>query len=137
MSKNNTVEKVSGLVQFNDIDPGTEALISHRGKEKPGKGKGKPGHAGQKGTDNRGASKKTLYLDLDTQALIERLAQAENVPQADIIAAAVRLLDQALRRGLDLSPFKSLVYSDKQAWRSVTRIELPDDFDFFSGITQP
>lgn len=105
-------------------------------KTKPGQGKGKAGHAGTKGQDKRGVSKKTLYLDLDTQALLEHLARAENIPQADIIAAGLHLLDQALKRGLDLSPFKTIVYSDSQAWRGVTRLERLDEIDFFSGNTQ-
>lgn len=105
-------------------------------KIKPGQGKGKAGHSGTKGQDKRGVAKKTLYLDLDTQTLLEQLARIENIPQADVIAAGLRLLDQALQRGLDLHPFKTIVYSDNQAWRGVTRLTRLDEIDFFSGNTQ-
>lgn len=125
-------------IDTDDLDPAVAASIGgDRGKKaKPGQGKGKAGNAGTKGRDKRGITKKTLYLDLETQTLLEQLARAENIPQADIIAAGLRLLDQALQRGLDLSAFKTIVYSDSQAWRGVTRLAGLDKIDFFLGNTQ-
>lgn len=124
-----------------DLDPAIDSIIGDgRGgtkKVKPGQGKGKAGHSGVKGQDRRGGRKKTLYIDLDTQALIEQLSQAENIPQADVIAVAVRLLIQAAAHGFDLAAHKTIVYSDKQPWRGSKRILRPDEIHFFSEHTQP
>lgn len=125
---------------FVDIDPADldDAVASSIGdgtgrtkKTKPGQGKGKAGHSGVKGRDRRGGSKKTLYLDLDTQSLVEQLAQAENIPQADIVAVGVQLLARLIDRGFDLSVHKTIVYSDKQPWRGVARVLALTEIDFF------
>lgn len=95
-------------------------------------GRGQAGHAGTKGIDKRGQSKKTLMLPLETQARIEHLARAEGVTQADIVAVAVAMLDELRQAGrVDLEPLKALVYSEAQPWRSATRIAIPEDFIFF------
>jgi hypothetical protein len=96
-------------------------------------GRGRPGHSGQKGVDNRGVSKKTYPLPLFIQALIEEMAQAENVPQADIVAIAVVAFQDAWRAGrVDLDEIKIITYSEKQPWRGVSRLDVPEEFSFFS-----
>jgi hypothetical protein len=95
-------------------------------------GRGRPGHGGQKGVDNRGVSKKTYPLSLFVQGLIEEIAQNENVPQADIVMAAAIAFYNAWRAGkVDLDPYRTVTYSEKQPWRGVAKLELPDEFGFF------
>ena len=97
-------------------------------------GRGKAGNAGEKGTDKRGVSKKTLTLDLETQSRIELIAVAENIPQGDVVMVAMLVLDELHQAGkIDLEQFKELVYSEKQAWRSSTRLVIPAKFIFLGG----
>lgn len=95
-------------------------------------GRGKAGNAGEKGTDKRGISKKTIPLPLETQSQIERIATAENIPQGDVVMVAMRILNELYNAGkIDIDPFKELVYSEKQPWRSSTRLVIPYEFYFF------
>lgn len=96
-------------------------------------GRGRAGNSGQKGVDKRGVKKKTLPLPLETQADIERIAQAENVPQGDIVMAAMQVFAELYdAKKIDLFDFKEIIYSDTQAWRSSTRLIIPDEFRFFA-----
>jgi hypothetical protein len=129
-------KKKEGFVEFPGLDPAIDAIVN-KGVQRTD-GRGQAGHAGKKGTDKRGVSKKTIPLPLSAQRLIEEMAREENVPQGDIVAAAVQLLYQARsQERVDLDEFKTITYSEKQPWRSTTKLDIPTEFDFFSGETQP
>ena len=101
-------------------------------------GQGKPANSGTKGVDKYGRAKITLRLDITTQTLIRDLAQQENLSNDEIVRAGIVLLAEALQSGkLDLQVLKTIEYSQKQPWRGVARLELPQEFGFFSEPDQP
>jgi hypothetical protein len=124
-------KKKEGFVDFSDLDPAIDAIVN-QGRQHPD-GRGRAGHAGQVGVDKRGVSKATFNISTDTQAIITRLAQQQQLSKANIVEAAIAVLDGALRaKKVDLDPFKSITYSEKQPWRAITELKIPEEFDFFS-----
>jgi hypothetical protein len=92
-------------------------------------GRGKPGHAGQVGRDNKGVEKKTYYIPLDRQQLIEEIAATEEVSQSNIVEAAILAFYNAYKAGkVDLYKFKEI---HGQSLKVAYRLELPDDFNLF------
>lgn len=92
-------------------------------------GRGRAGHAGQRGRDKRGHEKVTYYLPLDRQNLVREIASQEDVSQTDIVEAAVVALYNAWRSGkVDLEELKSPARSLKVSWK----LNILDEFGFFS-----
>ena len=134
MTNNNPTNRRSALTGGQSHAARIVAKAEDKRRREATDGRGQAGHAGRRGVDNRGVAKKTLPLPLETHAQIERLAQAENIPQGDVVMLAVRILDEMHRAGkIDLYPFKELVYSDSQAWRSSTRLAIPHEKNFFDS----
>ena len=92
-------------------------------------GRGRAGHAGERGVDKTGRAKATYNIPVDRQALVREMAQAEEVSQADIVEAAIVAFYNAWQENqIDLHQFKAPTRSLKAIWK----LEIPDDFQLFS-----
>lgn len=99
----------------------------------PGYGKGQPGHAGELGQDKRGQDKATYYLPRRRQDLVRQMADTEEVSQTDIVEAAVLAFYNAWKTGkLRLDDYKTAARSLRALWK----LDLPDEFSFFSEDAQ-
>lgn len=109
--------------------------IMQRGKEKQEQnqgrdGRGQPGRSGQVGTDSAGRSKATYGISAEAQEIARRIAEAEEISQADVVEAALRIFHQIHQAGkVDLHPFKAPARSLKATWK----LERLDEINFFSG----
>lgn len=120
---------------------GDQSTVQHlmsqarqRQQEQKTRGRGKPGHAGQRGMDKRGVSKATYNISIARQDLVTEMARAEQLTKADVVEAAIVAFYNAWQAGrVDLEDLKVISYSQKQPWRSTVRLDLPDDFALFSG----
>lgn len=91
-------------------------------------GRGRPGHAGQKGVDKRGHQKATYYIPVERQDLVREMAKAEDVSQGDMIELAIVSLYNAWRAGkLDLDDLKH----PKKSLHVMWELRVPDEFNFF------
>ena len=92
-------------------------------------GRGRPGHAGQKGIDKAGRSKATYNLPVERQNLVRQMAETEEISQGDIVEAAVVAFYNAWKDGqVTLEDLKGPTRSLKAMWK----LAVPDDFTFFS-----
>lgn len=96
-------------------------------------GRGKPGNAGEVGTDKRGQDKVTYYLPKPRQDLVKEIAGSESVSQTDIVEIAVVAFYNAWKAGrIDLDDLKGATKSLRVLWK----LDIPDKFSFFSERTQ-
>jgi hypothetical protein len=95
----------------------------------PSDGRGRAGHAGERGVDKTGRAKATYNIPVDRQAMVREMAQAEEVSQADIVESAIVAFYNAWQDNqVDLHPLKAPTRSLKAIWK----LEIPDDFQLFS-----
>jgi hypothetical protein len=139
MTTRNRGDRQSGLTASDSVVQRMVSGAQQRQQAELGAdGRGRPGHAGRVGVDNSGRSKVTLDMARDKQVALTEMARAENLTKPDVAEFAIALLYDLWRAGkIDLEAFKTIVYSDKQTWRSRTTLRVPDDFDFFSELCQP
>jgi hypothetical protein len=92
-------------------------------------GRGRPGHAGKVGRDNKGTEKRTYYIPLGRQELVEEIAKIEEVSQSNIVEAAILAFYNAYKAGkVDLYQYREI---HGQSLKVAYRLELPDDFNIF------
>lgn len=104
-----------------------------RQREQETHGRGKPGHGGQLGVDKTGRSKATYDLELDRQAMIEEMAQTEEVAKSDIVEAAIVAFYNAWKAGqVDLVDLKE----PTRSLRAIYKLTIPSEFSFFSEDSQ-
>jgi hypothetical protein len=97
-------------------------------------GRGKPGSAGELGKDKTGLTKATYALPVQRQALVRKMAEAEDVSQTDIVEAAVVALYSAWQAGqVDFSGLKTPAKSLRFSWH----LEIPDIFFWGEKPLQP
>ena len=97
-------------------------------------GRGRAGHGKKKGVDKQGKAKKTFIIPLPLQALIEEMAEEEEVSQADIVCAATRLFYNLWSNSqIDLHEHKEI---HGKSLRVVFKLELPQDFNPFLDDAQ-
>jgi len=99
-----------------------------------GDGRGRPGHAGQKGRDKTGRAKATFDISLPVQKELRALAAETGIVISDLAEAALLAFIRAYRAGqIDLEPYKTPIRSLKADFK----LDLPAELDLFPTDRQP
>jgi uncharacterized protein YdbL (DUF1318 family) len=115
-----------GVTNQNPVVASMTAASEHAKNEGKDIGKGMPGHAGQVGKDKQGRSKATYNINLDRQAMVSEMADAEdNTTKASIAEAAIVLFYNFWKAGLiDFYELREPAMAARAKWE----LSVSDDF---------
>ena len=114
----------SALEDNDYLDQLAEEAAQARSDE-PNQGKGKPGHAGQKGTDRTGRAKMTFDLSPERQTMLREIADTESVALSDVVEAAIVSFHNQWQEKEDVF---YLIRERARSLRVLWKLIIPDDW---------
>ena len=98
---------------------------------KPYAGRGKPGHAGQKGVDKTGRHKITADVAPGRKEQVEEMARGLGISASDVVDAALANMYTFFRRDvIDLAEHRTFVPDEEKPGRGIWKLALPEEFTF-------